>query len=77
MVPNDQEAPIELTIDGQFVVFTASSLGDFAIVVDTVAGANPTIGLAIGLSTGAALLLAGAAIALYLLNKKRQVQVSK
>lgn len=72
-----QQIPIELTVDGQFVVFAASSLGDFAIVVDAATGVNPTIGLAIGLSTGAALLLAGAAIALYLLNKKRKAQDGK
>lgn len=77
IVLNGIDTPISVTIDEQYVTFTAASLGDFAVVVDVVDGTNPAVGLAIGLSVGAALLLAGIALTIYFLNKKKTIEKTK
>ncbi|NCA95348.1 MAG: hypothetical protein EOM74_00040 [Methanomicrobia archaeon] len=77
IVLNGIDTPISVTIDEQYVTFTAASLGDFALVVDVVDGTNPAVGLAIGLSVGAALLLAGIALTIYFLNKKKTIEKTK
>ncbi|MFA5480852.1 MAG: hypothetical protein WC282_00485 [Bacilli bacterium] len=70
IIVEEADEAIEASIDGEYVSFTTSNLGDFAIVVDSVSG--PNIGLIVGLSVGGFALALGIVFFIIILLRRKK-----